>query len=95
MIKQKSELTPHAGISPDFFCLEQPANFEDGVRETEQWAKIPIPSHNRWPVVMTAIWLGLLPVLPLVPYDQYHDTGEGYAEDAGPHADVAVVAGLR
>lgn len=33
MIKQKSELTPHAGISPDFFCLEQPANFEDSVRK--------------------------------------------------------------
>ena len=44
---------------------------------------------------MTAIWLGLLPVLPFIPYHQRHDTGEGYAEDAGPHADVAVVAGLR
>ena len=44
---------------------------------------------------MTAIWLGLLPVLPFIPYHQRHDTGEGYAENAGPHADVAVVAGLR
>ena len=44
---------------------------------------------------MIAIWLGLLPVLPFIPYHQRHDTGEGYAEDAGPHADVAVVAGLR
>ena len=44
---------------------------------------------------MTAIWLGLLPVLPFIPYHQRYDTGQGYAEDARPHADVAVVAGLR
>ena len=37
----------------------------------------------------------LLLVLFLVQYDQHYDTGEGYAEDACPHADVAVVAGLR
>lgn len=38
--------------------------------------------------------MGLLLVLFPVQNDQHYDTGEGYAEDARPHADVAVIAGL-
>ncbi len=40
-------------------------------------------------------FLGLFLVLLPVQHDQRYDTGQGYAEDARPHADVAVVAGLR
>ena len=40
-------------------------------------------------------FIELLLVLFLVQNDQRYDTGQGHAEDACPHADVAVVAGLR
>ena len=40
-------------------------------------------------------FIELLLVLFLVQNDQHYDTGQGHAENACPHADVAVVAGLR